>query len=96
MMLYNHHLLKLNYIYGTFTNPNMQFLTHLVKHKSIYSCHKIVLEKYGFFTLTWTSRLQYSTCYICYWSKLPKIHSFNKPEKPPSQSSVFVHLFAFF
>eukprot|EP01084_Bolivina_argentea_P199493 341358_1 len=87
MIQYNHHILTLNYVYGIFGNPKMQFLINLVKYKCIYSYHKIMPEKYGFFTFIWTSRLRYSTCYIFYWSKQLQTHCFNEPEKPQSQSA---------
>eukprot|EP01084_Bolivina_argentea_P295460 508680_1 len=87
MVHYNHHILLLNYVYGIFMNPKIQFLINLVKDKFIYSHHKKVLEKSIFFTFTWTSRLTYSTCDIFYWSKRLRIHCFNKPVKPPSPTT---------
>eukprot|EP01083_Nonionella_stella_P292909 996230_1 len=86
MLQYNHHIRTLNYVYGIFTNSRMQFCTNLVKYQSIHTHHKIMLEKYGFSTFIWTSRLIYGTCNIFYWFKRLKIHCFNEHEKPQSQS----------
>eukprot|EP01084_Bolivina_argentea_P109742 196114_1 len=82
-----HHILKLNYIYGTFRNPKIQFLTNFVKYKSIYGHLKTVLEKIIFFTFILTSRLSYGTYNIFYWCKRLPTHCFTKPRKLQSLSA---------
>eukprot|EP01084_Bolivina_argentea_P254206 427307_1 len=66
----------------------MQFVINLANRNWIYSHHKIVLQKDGFFTFIWTSRLMYSSWRIFYWSEGLTTHWFYVPEKPPSQSDI--------
>eukprot|EP01084_Bolivina_argentea_P058023 105951_1 len=87
MIQYNHRTLILNYGYGIFKNPKMQFLTNLVKYKSIYNHRKIMLGKYVFFVFICSSRLRYSACYTFYSLKQLQTHCFNEPGKQQSQSA---------